>query len=293
MVLGLNDIIVLKANWLPKSQNIRSIASLLSLGLDSFIFIDDNIAEREEVRSALPEVAVPALPEDPSLYLSVLINSGLFDLAQGTVEDSNRTRLYQENMEREEFKQGFTDLKSYYTSLQMKLIVSAFSPKNNIRAFQLINKTNQFNLTHQRFSESQFLAWQNNKNHFGFCFSLTDKFSDNGIVGVVLTNLNEEQLIIENFLLSCRVIGREVENAIVNFLVQFALKLKASYLIGKFKPGTRNEMVAMEYQKWGFHLLTTNSELETTWELCLENFTSLPHMITVSQEPNRNIINAV
>ncbi|MFO1257743.1 MAG: HAD-IIIC family phosphatase [Gammaproteobacteria bacterium] len=285
MILSLDDIVAFKANWLPKSENIRSLAAELSLGLDSFIFIDDNIMEREAVRLALPDVCVPALPEDPSLYLSTLINSGLFELTSETSEDGNRTNLYLENIQREQSKQAFTDLKSYYASLNMKLTVLNLSPQNQIRALQLINKTNQFNFTQQRFSESEFSDWCDQKNNIGLCFSLTDKFGDSGIIGVVLLKLNkkEEQLCIVNFILSCRVLGREIEHAIINLLVKLTTDRSISSLIGHYIPGIRNEIVALAYQKWGFRSAELGNN-EVFWRLSPENFHALPHTLTIINE---------
>lgn len=281
MLLSLDDFVVFKANWLPKSQNIRSIAEILSLGLDSFIFVDDNIIEREEVRLALPDVAVPALPEDPSFYPFVLLNSGFFDVCNSTTEDKNRTKLYQENAKREEYKQSFSDLKAFYASLEMKLTLYSILDENRARVVQLINKTNQFNLTQQRMTEADFFQWQQQEDHLALCFSLADKFGDNGIVGIILTSVNHDCLIIENFILSCRVIGREVEHAIINFLVSVAQEKQLNSLVGKFKPGVRNQIVANSYQKWGFDLISTTDREETTWQLKLDGFIELPHSIEI------------
>lgn len=284
MILSLNDFVMFKANWEPKSQNILSIAKTLSIGLDSIIFIDDNIAEREEVRRALPDVTVLSVPEDAAYFPFVLLNSGFFNSREKTLEDESRTAMYIENAERETHKANFSDLKSFYESLKMKLTISPITEGNKARVVQLINKTNQFNLTQKRITHSDFEMLLQLPGQSVFCFDLNDKFGNNGIIGVVLIKEENDAFRIENFILSCRVIGREVEHAIINFLVQKAIDEKKRYLIGEFKPGVRNEIVANSYNTWGFNLKYESPSAETIWQLDVDKFSCLPHMIEVCIE---------
>jgi FkbH-like protein len=283
MVLKREDISCFVANWDDKASNLRRIARELNIGIDSLVFLDDNPFERNLVRTELPEVAVPEVPDDePALMPGILASAGYFESLVITDEDRLRTMQYQANLERAVLEQSATDLPSYLCSLEMTLIWRRFEKISLGRIVQLINKTNQFNLTTQRTTEEQILALMADPEAFGLQLRLIDRFGDNGIIAIVIGRMENEGVCrIDTWLMSCRVLGRGVEKATLTLAVQQARALGAKQLIGEYRPTGKNGMVSEHYVKLGFVIL---SEVEGGGHLAmlpLESFSDGQSYMTI------------
>ena len=254
MLLRRGDISAFVANWDDKATNLRRIARELNIGLDSLVFLDDNPFERNLIRAELPEVAVPEVPDDdPALMAQVLADAGYFEALSLTDEDRERTRQYQANRERTALEGAHTDLPSYLRSLEMRLIWRRFDRIGLGRIVQLINKTNQFNLTTRRTTEEQVLAVMADPRAFGLQLRLTDRFGDNGIIAVVIGRVDAQaRCHIDTWLMSCRVLGRGVEAATLALVAERARALGAATLVGEYIPTAKNGMGADHYARLGF-----------------------------------------
>ncbi|HMF77944.1 MAG TPA: HAD-IIIC family phosphatase [Bryobacteraceae bacterium] len=283
MVLREADIACFVANWNDKASNLRQIAANLNIGLDSLVFVDDNPFERNLVRQELPMVAVPELPEDPSFYAACLSDSGYFEAVSVTVEDRNRADLYRANADREAVKQNATDITGYLQSLKMELIWKEFDLVSLPRIVQLINKTNQFNLTTLRYTEANVLSMMGDPEVIKLYFRLTDRFGDNGIISVVICKLTAEMdLLIDSWLMSCRVLGRQVEETTLNVVASTGRLLGTRNLIGEYRPTAKNGMVEALYRKLGFDLVSENPDGSSRWTLDVANYRERPSYIRVS-----------
>jgi FkbH-like protein len=269
MALKHADIACFVANWEDKAANIRSIAQRLNIGLDSLVFVDDNPFERELVRKTVPEVSVPEVPEDPALFPRCLSDAGYFEMVAFTDEDARRTELYAENALRENFRHATTDLDAYLAGLGMILQWCPFAEADVPRLTQLINKTNQFNLTTRRLNESEVRDVMRDSRAAGLQFRLVDRFGDNGVVAVVMGHLVDDvTFAIDDWLMSCRVLGRQVENATLNVVASVARSLGASKLKGTYRPTKKNAMVADLLARLGFAVdLSTDAEVVGIVEL--------------------------
>jgi FkbH-like protein len=284
MVLRRTDIACFIANWSDKAGNIRDIAKQLNIGLDSLVFLDDNPFERNLVRAELPMVAVPEVPDDPALVPRVLADAGYFEALAITPEDLERGRLYQSNLARETLRSSVTDMDSYLRDLQMKLVWSRFDTTGLARTTQLINKTNQFNLTTRRYSEDEVAAVMNDPAAFGLQLRLLDRFGDNGIIGIVIGRRvadDATSVIIDTWLMSCRVLGRGVEAATLALVVSAAQTLGASRLIGEYLPTKKNGMVREHFPKLGFAALSAEPNGATRWVLDAKTFAAPPSFIDI------------
>jgi FkbH-like protein len=253
MVLRRSDIASFRANWQDKVANIRAVAEELNIGLDSLVFLDDNPFERNLVREQLPMVAVPEVPDDPAAIPAILADAGYFESVGITAEDLERTKQYQENRARDSLRASATDMQSYLRALEMRLIWSRFDRVSLQRVVQLINKTNQFNLTTRRHSDLDVLAIMADEKSFGLHLRLTDRFGDNGIIAVVIGRmLTPGDVTIDTWLMSCRVLGRGVERTTLNLVAAQAKALGADRLIGEYVPTKKNAMVRNLYVELGF-----------------------------------------
>lgn len=256
MVLRRSDIACFVANWDDKACNLRRIAGELNLGLDSFVFVDDNPAERLIVRRELPMVAVPELPEDVAFYGRRLADAGYFEAASLTSDDLARGRSYQATAERQAILSRATDMAGYLKNLSMTLIASEIRPVDFPRAVQLINKSNQFNLTTRRYTDAELHDLLADPAVVGMCFRLKDRFGDNGLISVILARPDDQwgknALLIDTWLMSCRVLGRQVEAAALEAVAQEAARRGAQALIGEYRPTPRNGLVSKHYEKLGF-----------------------------------------
>lgn len=272
MILKREDISDFVANWDDKATNLRAIAQHLNIGLDSLVFVDDSPFERELVRSELPMISTPELPEDPALIPGVLAAAGYFEGLAVTQEDRARGRQYQANADRQRFQATVTDMALYLRGLEMKLVVQRFDRLSLKRIVQLINKTNQFNLTARRYTEDEVLNIMRDQTSFGLQLRLLDRFGDNGIIAIVIGRGNElPRVEIDTWLMSCRVLGRGIEQATLDLIAAEARHLGARDLIGRYRQTPKNVMVKDHYGKLGFSLLATNPGGETSWKLDLAN----------------------
>ncbi|MDB5372618.1 MAG: methoxymalonyl-ACP biosynthesis protein, partial [Belnapia sp.] len=256
MALRRGDIAAFVANWDDKAGNLRQIARMLNIGLDSLVFVDDNPAERHIIRRELPEVAVPELPEDVANYPQRLAAAGYFETAGFTADDVARGQSYALNAARSAALDQTTDMASYLRSLEMVLTASPIGAAERPRATQLINKTNQFNLTTRRYTEAEVQALAADPAAVALAVRLADRFDDNGLISVVLARpdpaLRPEEWLIDTWLMSCRVLGRQVEAAVLEVLVAAASRRGIETLFGEYRPSGRNGMVAEHYPKLGF-----------------------------------------
>jgi FkbH-like protein len=253
MVLKRGDIASFVANWRDKPANLRAVADELNIGLDALVFVDDNPFERDLVRRELPMVAVPEISDDPTSYAQTLADAGYFEAVAITAEDRARSGQYQSNRQRDALKASATDLGAYLRGLEMRLWWRRFDRVGLARTVQLINKTNQFNLTTRRYSETDVLAVMDDPRAFGVTLRLVDRFGDNGIIAVVIGRLqNGGDLVIDTWLMSCRVLGRQVEPTTLNLVAGLAKRLGARRLVGEYVPTAKNGMVKDHYARLGF-----------------------------------------
>lgn len=254
MLLKRSDISAFFANWDDKATNLRRIAADLNIGLDSLVFLDDNPFERNLVRTELPEVGVPEIPgDDPALMARVLADAGYFESLSITDEDRARTVQYQANRERAALESSATDMPAYLRSLDMQLVWRRFDRIGLGRIVQLINKTNQFNLTTRRRTEDQVAALMADPNAFGLQLRLLDRFGDNGIIAIVIGQVDAARdCRIDTWLMSCRVLGRGVEEATLALIARTAAATGAETLVGEYIPTARNGMVSGHYARLGF-----------------------------------------
>jgi FkbH-like protein len=270
MLLKLEDISVFKANWDNKADNIRQIAGLLNIGLDSIVYVDDNPAERELVSTFLPQVAVPAVPDDPSRYRQTLDQHRYFETIGISAEDGKRTEYYRSNISRESLKKDFFDLASYLKSLEMEATIGTFDQFHLPRVVQLINKSNQFHLTTTRYSENEVKELGSAPGTVCRHFSLKDKFGDNGLISVViLKKYNEHDWVIDTWCMSCRVLSRGMEEFICQTMIDLGRKKGIKRLVGIYIPTAKNGLVADLYPRLGFSPLATLEKGTTHWELNL------------------------
>jgi len=275
MVLRRADIACFVANWDDKATNIRLIAKTLNIGLDSLVFVDDNPFERNLLRRELPMVITPEIPEDPGLVAQWLADAGFFETIAITAEDKQRTAQYQANATRASLAASVTDMDSYLASLQMRLVCRPFDEVGLPRIAQLINKSNQFNLTTRRYGEDNLHAVIADPNAVGLQLRLIDKFGDNGMIAVLILKRSGESAVIDTWLMSCRVLKRRVEEASLALLVQEARKFGSRRILGQYRPTEKKVMVAGHYTALGFSPLTERRDNEGIWyQLTLDGYTA-------------------
>ena len=261
-LLKKDDFVSIKANWEHKSSNIIDIAKELNLGLSSFVFIDDNPAEREEVKNRLPEVSVPEIGKDINEYIKIINNCNYFDRLSWSEEDANRTNLYSENTQRSNELNKFVDYQDYLESLEMESIVHAFDNKNLERIHSLINKTNQFNLTTKRYTDAEVDIVKNSVDKIGIYGKLKDKFGDNGLITVLAGSLDHTNLTftIDMWCMSCRVFKRDMEFHFFNELIKRLKTFGVKKVIGLYIQSKKNSIVADLYEEIGFSIQNSESE---------------------------------
>ena len=276
-VLRPDDFVCIKANWEPKDRNLLAMASELSLGADSFVFADDNPAERAIVAAQVPGAAVPAM-DGAENYIKTLDHGGYFEVTALSKEDLKKTELYHQNAERAKAQAAFADYGEYLTSLQMTATIQGFSPLYIQRIAQLTNKSNQFNLTTLRCSEENIRTMAEDAGHLCLCGKLVDKFGDNGIVTVVAGQQQGSALHMRLWLMSCRVLKRGMEDAMMDTLMRHAAARGIEKVVGYYYPTAKNAMVREFYAQFGF-AKTQESEQGTTWELNVADYVPRnPHM---------------
>lgn len=268
MVLRLEDIAVFVANWDNKADNIRTIQSILNIGFDSMVFLDDNPFERAMVREHVPEVLVPELPEDPGDYLEYLYSLNLFETAAYSSADKDRTKQYQTEARRVQAAQKFTNEADFLKSLEMESVVEGFTTFNTPRVAQLSQRSNQFNLRTVRYTEGEIAELSQSQQHACFSFTLEDKFGDNGLICVIiLEKQNKETLFVNTWFMSCRVLKRGMENFTLNTIVDYARQNGFKKIIGEYIPTLKNGMVKDHYPNLGFQPCGDNM-----YELQVDNY---------------------
>lgn len=268
MELKESDFVVSKINWEDKVKNINEISESLNLNINSFVFVDDNPFERELVKKGLPEVTVPEFPNDPANLVQWFhdLSNKYFNKTSITDEDILRSAMYQANIKRSEIKKSADTLEDFYKSLNMTASIDIDNRKNLKRIAQLIQRTNQFNLTSKRYTESDIRNFIDSDDWRVFTLELNDRFGPNGIVGVSIVKLDNQLAYIDTFLLSCRVIGRTVENALIWYIAMSLKEMGVVKLIGEFIPTQKNAIVEEMYKNFNFKLIKNRSKHSKIWE---------------------------
>lgn len=259
------DFILIKANWEPKSKNIMDIAAKMNILPDSLVFVDDNPAEREIVRQQVPGVSVPEMGQ-PEQYIHILDRSGFFEVTDISEDDRKRNEMYKANLLREEQQTSFADYTQYLRSLEMRGTIKAFEPVYMARIAQLTNKSNQFNLTTRRYTQSEIEQAAASPVHITFYGKLEDKFGDNGVVSVVIGEKKADTLHIDLWIMSCRVLKRDMEYAMMDSLVAECKKAGISKIKGYYYPTAKNKMVRDFYGLQGFTKLEEDGQGNAVWQ---------------------------
>lgn len=252
MLLRYSDFACFVANWKTKADNIAYIKQVLNIGFDSMIFLDDNPAEREIVHNAYPDVIVPELPKDPASWLDYIANLNCFETATSSKEDADRTRQYQEEAKRVEYKETFKNVEDYLESLEMQAKVFSLDSFTIPRVAQLMQRTNQFNLRTVRHSAEELNKMAAESNFVPLVIRMRDKFGDYGIVSVIIGKQSGCEMFIDTWLMSCRVLGRGLEWFALDKLVSMARERGVTKIIGEYIPTRKNGQVADLYKIAGF-----------------------------------------
>lgn len=265
-----DDFIIIKANWEPKSKNIAEIAAELNIMQDSLVFVDDNPAEREIIRQQTNGVSVPEIGS-PEQYIRILDHSGFFETTKLSEDDRKRNDMYKANAQRSKQEHAFTDYHEYLLSLEMKAVIRPFESIYMARIAQLTNKSNQFNLTTKRYTQSEIEVLANDANYITLYGKLEDKFGDNGVVTVVIGRQEENILHVDLWLMSCRVLKRDMEYAMLDELIAECKKRNVKQIKGYFYPTAKNHMVCDFYQMMGFTLVKEDEKANTVWYYTIDN----------------------
>ena len=259
------DFLILKANWNQKDINLKEIASELNIGTDALVFVDDNPAERHIVRSQVPDAAVPEIGE-PQDYLTILDRSGFFEVTELSEDDLSRNEMYKANLQRAQQQSAFTDYRQYLLSLEMKAEIKPFSSLYMARIAQLTNKSNQFNLTTRRCTEAELTQIAADPNFITLYGKLTDKFGDNGVVSVVFGHKDADVSHIDLWLMSCRVLKRDMEFAMMDELVKRCREAGIKTIRGYYYPTKKNAMVKDFYGILNFVKIEDDKEGKSVWQ---------------------------
>ncbi|PZC46140.1 MAG: putative enzyme involved in methoxymalonyl-ACP biosynthesis [Chloroflexi bacterium] len=252
MVLRPDYFSSLQINWRDKATNMVAIADELDLGLDSFVFLDDNPVEREFIKQQLPQVLILDFPDDPSQLPAMLLDVEAFDAIRLTQEDEKRGEMYQSQSKRKRLERSAGSLEEFYRSLEMHASILPVDSFSLPRAAQMTQRTNQFNVTTRRYSEADIASFISNPAWRVYALGLEDRFGDNGLVALAAIEASGDAWRIDTFLMSCRVLGRTVETAFFGFLAREARTAGARYLQGKFIPTTKNDLVKDLFKQHGF-----------------------------------------
>ena len=263
-LLRLEDFAVFTANWGNKADNIRDIAATLNIGLDSLVFVDDNPMERDLVRRHLPEVEVIDLPEACAGYVEAIARSGWFEAASFSAEDSARGRYYAENAQRAAVRNAYVDLPSYLRGLEMQGALGGADPFHLPRIAQLINKSNQFHLTGTRYSEAEIKAIASAPDCVVRHLRLSDKFGDNGLIASIVLRHQDRAMLVDTWVMSCRVLGRTVEEFIANDIRTIAQQRGCERVLGRYVRSSKNGLVEGLYERLGFTCVSRSGEM-TEW----------------------------
>ena len=284
-ILREEDFVSIKANWNPKSQNLMETAEDLNLLPESFVFVDDNPAEREIIRRQVHGVAAPEITGIEN-YIRILDQSGFFEVTELSADDMKRTEMYQENIKRNQLWVSFESYEEYLHDLCMKGEIQGFIPAYMARIAQLVNKSNQFNLTTKRYSQSEIEMIAEDPNYITLYGKLKDKFGDNGVVSVMIgkiEGMDRSELHMELWIMSCRVLKRNMEYAMMDALVEKSVIAGIRKLVGYYYPSAKNSMVKDFYGKLGFTEISEDENGNMVWEF----------VITEDYQKKQNVIEIV
>ncbi len=266
------DFVSVKANWDNKDRNMQAIAAELNLGIDSFVFVDDNPTEREIVRQANFGMAIPEMDKVEN-YIRAVDRNGYFEVTSLSADDLTRVEMYKANAKRVQLQENAGSYEDFLKSLNMKAVIREFEPIYIQRIAQLTNKSNQFNLTTLRCSESDINKMQSADDYICLYGKLEDKFGDNGVVSVISGQISDSQLHMRLWLMSCRVLKRGMEDAMLDTLVEDAKAKGLKAILGYYYPTPKNGMVKDFYGRMGFEKIDEDAEGNTTWKLDLSSYT--------------------
>jgi FkbH-like protein len=272
MVLSFDDFIAKKINWRPKSQNLRDIASELNIGLDSIVFVDDDPAERASVKYELPDVTVPDFPEDTCELpdFAAELFEKYFKILDLSAEDVNKHKMYEENIQRERSKTAYSNIDGYLRDMKITLHLERVNEETLTRACQLIQKTNQFNLTSKRYEEQELRQMMQSDGFLFLTGRVKDKFGDNGYSLLIICGLQgKRRAIIDTFLMSCRVMGRTVETAAILRVEEMLKELGAEEIEASYAPTGKNAPVNTFYDSVGYVLVNEDNEGKKTYRFDL------------------------
>ena len=278
MVLKLEDIAIFVANWESKVDNIKKIKSFLNIGYDAIVFIDDNPYERGVVKHHLPDVTVPDLPEDPADYLSFICGLNLFETTAYTQDDRERTAYFQQELKREMTQCSFTDERDFIKSLGMACEIHPFSTFNFPRAAQLLQRSNQFNLRTIRYTEEDLNNLSNSDAHLSWTFSIDDQFGSYGLISLIIGCIGGDELFIDTWIMSCRVLKRGVESLALNEIVSDARSLGVKRIRGEYIPTAKNTLVKEHYRNLGF-----TEDGNGQWVLDVAGYPPREHFIKITR----------
>ena len=274
MQLKDEHITINKSNWSDKVTNLRKIAKELNIGLDSLVFVDDSAFEVNLIKKQLPEITVLQVPERLYEYPKMLReNIGLFYNLSLTAEDKKKIEMYKQQVNRETVKKEFTDIEDYLSSLELKMTIYEDNKSIIPRMAQMSQKTNQFNLTTKRYTEVDIKNFIENENSKVFTFSVSDKFGDSGVTGLCIINIddNSKTADIDTLLMSCRIIGRNIEYSFMDCLINFLNNKKIKRITSKYIKTIKNEQVSEFYDKCSFSLIESCDKTKE-YELVIENY---------------------
>ncbi|MFZ0604188.1 MAG: HAD-IIIC family phosphatase [Roseiarcus sp.] len=294
MVLRRADIAAFQANWDDKAQNLRAIAARLNIGVDALVFVDDNPIERARIRQSLPMVAVPEMPDDPAHYVRCLADAGYFEAVAFTADDRSRAEQYSANAEREAMLGSAESMDEFLRGLNMTAVYGPFTAVDHARVVQLINKTNQFNTTTRRYAGEEVARIMGDPHSLTLQFRLLDRVGDNGLVSTMIlrpTPADDDVLEIENWVMSCRVFGRELELEAMNVAVEAARERGARALIADYIPTPKNDVISKLYPSLGFTEIDGAAPANgaTRWRLDLADYvTRNTHIVGQEQQDDRS-----
>jgi FkbH-like protein len=266
MVLRREDITVFTANWENKADNIRRIRETLNIGFDSMVFLDDNPFERNLVRTVLPGVIVPELPEEPADYIRAVAALNLFETSSFSAEDTKRTELYRQRAEREEAQSSFSSVEEYLQSLETEILVTRFDSRRIPRIAQLFQRSNQFNLTTNRRTQAECEELMHDPGYYPIYAELRDRLGDHGLISIVIARHAPEELFLTDWLMSCRVLTRGVEQYVMNHIVEYAAARGYNRIVGEYRPTAKNSMVRNFYAQFGFQAQPAGADGAVRWE---------------------------
>jgi FkbH-like protein len=294
MVLRREDFAAFQANWDDKAQNLKAIATRLNIGIDSLVFVDDNPIERARIRQSLPMVSVPELPDDAAHYVRCLADAGFFEAVAFTADDRSRAEQYVANAEREALLGSAESMDDFLRGLDMTAVYGPFTAVDHARIVQLINKTNQFNTTTRRYASEEVSQLMDDPDSLTLQFRLLDRLGDNGLISTMIlrpTQRDPDTLEIENWVMSCRVFGRELEFEAMNVAVEAARKRGVRALVAEYIPTPKNDVISKLYMSLGFTEVDRPAPANgaTRWRLDLADYvTRNTHIVRQEQQDDRS-----